>query len=353
VRIAIDARVAAEVPAGRGRYVREILRHFAHLDGEWSATLLGRRHWDFDDPGGRFSWKLVAGGDRDWPLRVLPAVRGHDRLLATSSFLLPALSPVPAVPVVYDFAPFDRRFGAPLGSLFERVTAPPAVRRAHRLVAISQATRDELVRRWPGAEGRTVVAAPSADDAFTPIDPGDDDGVRERLGVRGRYVLSVGTLEPRKNLPRLIEAFTGLPADVRAEHSLVLVGAKGWGPTVDVERELVQALGFVADEELPALYRGATLVAYPSLYEGFGIPVLEGLRCGVAVLTSNTSSMPEVGGDAACYADPEDVASIRAGLAALLSDPAERRRLAAAAPAQAARFDWRRSAQVILDALRA
>jgi len=351
VRIAIDARVAAEVPAGRGRYVREILRHLALLDGDWTATLFGRAQWPVEDPNGRFSWRLVSGGDRSWPLRILPHVRGHDAMLATSSFLLGALSPVPAVPVVWDFAPFDRRFGTPLGSLFERVTAPPAVRRARRIVAISQSTRDELVRRWPSAGSRTVVAHPSADEAFAPEDPGGDAEVLRRLGIHAPYVLTVGTLEPRKNLPRLIEAFTGLPDEVRGEHVLVLAGAKGWGPTVDAERALVQALGFVEDDHLPALYRGAAVVAYPSLYEGFGIPVLEGLRSGTPVLTSNTSSMPEVGGDAARYVDPEDVGSIRGGLAALLSDPAERERLAAAGPRQARRFDWGRSAQVILDAL--
>src|SRR3954452_20811085 len=121
--------MAAEVPAGRGRYVREILRSLASLEGDWSATLFARRAWDAPDPNGRFTWRLVDGGDRSWPLRVAAHLRGHDAVLTTSSFLLASVAPVPPVPVVWDFAPFDRRFGAPAGSLFERVTAPPALRR--------------------------------------------------------------------------------------------------------------------------------------------------------------------------------------------------------------------------------
>jgi glycosyltransferase involved in cell wall biosynthesis len=257
---------------------------------------------------------------------------------------------------VWDFAPFDRRWGAPLGSLFERATAPLAVRRARQLIAISESTRDELARRLPRSRGRITVAHPSADAAFTADAAGEDVAIRERIGISKPYVLSVGTLEPRKNLPRLIEAFAALPAAVRGDQVLVLAGATGWQTDRTFERvaahgDLVQTLGFVADADLPALYRGATVFCYPSLYEGFGIPVLEAMRCGVPVLTSATSSMPEVGGGAARYVDPESTAAIRDGLAALLMDPALRARMAHEGPVRAQSFDWAQSARRILDVL--
>ena len=165
-----------------------------------------------------------------------------------------------------------------------------------------------------------------------------------------------GTLEPRKNLPRLIEAFAGLEREVRGQFSLVLVGAAGWETdatfaAVAEHRELVRTLGYVPDEELACLYRHAELLCYVSLYEGFGIPVLEAMRSGTAVLTSSVSSMPEVGGTAARYVDPLDVADIRRGLRELLVDLSLRASLAAAGIARAAQFDASDSARVVLATL--
>jgi alpha-1,3-rhamnosyl/mannosyltransferase len=145
----------------------------------------------------------------------------------------------------------------------------------------------------------------------------------------------------------LVEAFTGLDDAVRGEHRLVLVGPLGWdtGDTVSAiaaHPERDAALGAVDDADLPALYRNATAFAYPSLYEGFGLPVLEAMIAGVPVLTSNTSSMPEVGGDAAVYVAPRNVGDLRRGLAELLGDAALRARLATAGPARAATFSWAR-----------
>jgi glycosyltransferase involved in cell wall biosynthesis len=356
VRIAIDARVAAEVPAGRGRYVREVLRQLARLDGDWTADLFARRAWDCPDPDGRFTWRTISGSDRSWPLRILPHVRNHDVVLATSSFLLAAAAPAPSVPVVWDFAAFDQRFGAASGAGFERATAPLAVRRARHLIAISHATAAELETRFPRARGRVTVAHPSADEAFAAQEQPGDETVRTRLGLDRPYVLSVGTLEPRKNLPRLIDAFVRLPEHVRGDHELVLAGARGWEleatfAAVAGHERMVRTLGFVPDDDLSALYRGATVFCYPSLYEGFGIPVLEALRCGVPVLTSNTSSMPEVGGDAALYVDPESTESIADGLAALLGNGELRAGYSAAGPKRAGTFSWAQSARTILDVL--
>jgi alpha-1,3-rhamnosyl/mannosyltransferase len=166
----------------------------------------------------------------------------------------------------------------------------------------------------------------------------------------------MATLEPRKNLPRLIEAFAGLPPELRERFELVMVGARGWAlgaldSSLARHADSVRALGFVADDDLPAVYAGASLVAYPSLGEGFGLPVLEAMAAGAPVLTSDRSSLPEVGGDAARYVDPTDVRSIRAGLAALLSDPAALGAMREAGRLQAARFGWDITARATLAAL--
>jgi alpha-1,3-rhamnosyl/mannosyltransferase len=161
-------------------------------------------------------------------------------------------------------------------------------------------------------------------------------------------VLAVGTLEPRKNLPRLIAAWTRLPEELRSAHALALVGPRGW----DDEEVLaaaraagVRLLGRVGDAQLHALYANATAFAYPSLYEGFGLPVLEAMAAGAPVLTSLSSSLPEVAGDAALLVDPRDTAAIAAGLERLLRDAGLRERLRVAGRARAAAFSWERTAR--------
>jgi glycosyltransferase involved in cell wall biosynthesis len=212
------------------------------------------------------------------------------------------------------------------------VTLPLAARRAKLLLCISEATREALLRRLPRAPAAVTLLA--AGEGF-------EDAVPAK---RPRpYVLSVATLEPRKNLPRLIEAFAQLPDT----HDLLLVGGKGWRqPEIQARRNVVLT-GFVPDEELRSLYAGAAAVAYPSLEEGFGFPILEAMAAGTPVLTSDRSSMPEVGGDLAFYCDPTSVDSIREGLAAVLAaehDPAALR-------AHAATFSWERTARETLDYL--
>lgn len=349
MRIAIDARAAAEVPAGRGRYVRELLRHLAGLDADHRFALYARSPWadpalDGDE---RFRWRIVSAGEPHWSaLAAFHASRECDVVLATNSYLLAALARVPALATVFDLTPFRKDVVLPRGAAFERLTLPLAARRAGRLLPISRATRDDLVARFPRVAAKTTVVDLAADAAFAEAGP----AVAPRYGLDKPYVLALGTLEPRKNLPRLIAAFAGLAPELRETHELVLVGGAGWSTgeidaSIARHRALVRPLGHVPDEDLPGLYRDAALFAYPSLFEGFGLPVLEAMTAGTAVVTSNVSSLPEVGGDAVRYADPHDVASIRAALDALLRDPVERARLAAAGRERARLFSWERTAR--------
>jgi glycosyltransferase involved in cell wall biosynthesis len=162
-------------------------------------------------------------------------------------------------------------------------------------------------------------------------------------------VLGVGTLEPRKNLERLIEAWAGMQSE---EYELVLVGSIGWDAGAILRRarrRRVRLLGYVNDDDLVALYSLCEAFCYPSLYEGFGLPVLEAMAAGAPVITSSVSSLPEVAGDAAVLVDPRDAQAIRAGLERVLSDARERERLRIAGRARAAQFSWDQTARLTRD----
>jgi glycosyltransferase involved in cell wall biosynthesis len=357
MRIAIDARAAAEVPAGRGRYVRELLRGLSLLDADHEYLLYARKRWEDASLDARFQWRTTSAPGLSWPLLAGAQMsRSADVGLACTSYAMTLPWRIPGAAIVWDFAPFQRSLRTPRGSLLERLTLPIALRRCKRLIAISEATRGELETRFPRARSKATVAHPAADAHFTP-DPGvEDQAVLARLGLQRPYALVCGTLEPRKNLPRLIEAFAGLEESVRDGWTLALAGAAGWETdstfaSVAAHAQLVRSLGYVPEQELTCLYRQAEVFCYVSLYEGFGIPVLEAMQSGTPVLTSSVSSMPEVGGDAARYADPFDVADIRRALAELLGDEDLRTRCSSAGLARAAQFDWTTTARVVLTTL--
>jgi glycosyltransferase involved in cell wall biosynthesis len=358
MRIGIDARAAAEVPAGRGRYVRELLRALAADDGCDAYVLGARTPWAEIGRDG-FTWQTVTAPGPLWPLACGRALSTRsDAVLATGSFLMTAAITVPSATIVWDFVAFRRELAPPRGALVERATLPIAVRRCRRLICISRATELELLHRFPKTQGRTVVATPAADQRFTPQPDPDDEAVLRRHGVVAPYALVTATLEPRKNLPALIEAFASIPPAERDGWTLVLVGAAGWdggATTAAAQRagDAIRVLGRLDDSELPALYRGAEVCCYPSLYEGFGIPVLEALQSGTAVLTSSVSSMPEVGGDAAFYADPASPRDLQEQLRALIADPQRRAAGAARGIERAREFSWAQTARTVRDAMHA
>lgn len=349
--IGIDARAAVEVPAGRGRVVRELLRAFAVLDVPYEFRCFARSKWE-EPLGPRFTWDLISASDPWWHMRAARAAsRTCDVFLSSNSYLTTWFLRVPSVPIVYDMVTFvpamrpNRR-----SAVIERLTLGLAVRRSALMLTISQATADALVARFPAATGRVRVAplgvAPSL---------GDDGSGTVGLPDRG-FVLAVGTLEPRKNLPRLVAAYQSLPPALQERHALVMVGGSGWeiGETMDALRSLgdrCSVLGYVSDEALAELYRRCAVFCYPSLGEGFGLPVLEAMAAGAAVVTSNVSSLPEVGGDAVEYVDPRDIGSIASGLQRLLEDPGRRAELAGLAIARAEQFSWERTAKLTLAAL--
>ena len=354
----IDARAAAEVGGGRGTMVRELLRALAASETPHRFRLFARERWNGAALDSRFTWALSPRPDPVWhAATALRANRSCDAYLSTNSYLTAWGLRVPSVVVVCDMVSHHPEFlPQRRAALIERATLPLAVRRARTLAPISHATGADLVRLYPRAAGKLCVTELAAGARFATSGAPDVE-VLARHGLTGeRYVLGVGTLEPRKNLPRLIEAFAALGPEVRDAHSLVLVGELGWDSeqttaSIARYRHLVRTLGRVGDDDLPALYRRAALFAYPSLYEGFGLPVLEAMTAGVPVLTSNVSSLPEVAGNAALLVDPTSVESIRDALETGLTDREHASALAAAGRERARRFSWERYAAEVVAAL--
>lgn len=237
-----------------------------------------------------------------------------------------------------------------------RLTTRWHVRAARLILADSHATRNDLVRLYAAPPARVRVVYPGVDLAhFAPRSPDAVAAVRARYGIHGRYLLYVGTLQPRKNLRRVLDAFAQT-APAFPDVQLVLVGAAGW--RMDAFADLLTALGdrvvrtgYVDDAELPALYTGAVALVFPSLFEGFGFPVLEAHACGTPVIASTTTSLPEVAGDAALLVNPLETNAIADAMRRLLEDDALRADLAARGRANAARFTWDASAAHVWDAL--
>jgi glycosyltransferase involved in cell wall biosynthesis len=320
VRIGFDISPLVQTQAGTARYVEGLGEALERLP-DLEVTRLS-----FGGPGRA----AALGRDLVWYLALLPLRAGLDVLHCTT-YRAPFRARVPVVVTVHDLAVlrYPELFPA-WTRLYGRTWLCPTLRAAARVIAVSEFTKRELVALASVPEDRVSVV-PNATDAatFTPDGPRAD----------GDYVLALGTLEPRKNLPRLAEATRRLGLELR------LVGAPGWGE-VDLDGDGVQWLGRLPDDEVAALYRGALCFAYPSLYEGFGIPVLEAMACGIPVVTSRGGATEEVAGGAAILVDPHDPASIAAGI-----EEAGRRResLVEIGRARASMFTWRRAADLVED----
>lgn len=240
------------------------------------------------------------------------------------------------------------------------VVVPRSVRRAHHVIADSANTARDLTNVWNVPPEKISVVQGAVDHShFRPVeDTLKIAQVRARYGAEGApYILAVSRIEPRKNFARLIEAFHHARQEAQLPHRLIIGGRKGWlydeifAKVVELGIEdAVHFCGFVDDADLPALYSGADFVAYPSLYEGFGLPIIEALACGAPVLTGDNSCLPEAAGPGAVYVNALDVESITQGIIKLATDRELHDRLAIAGRAHAAQFTWERSADQLIEA---
>lgn len=376
MRIAIDYNAALRQVAGIGRYSRELVRALAELrSGDDILLFYAARDLRPDAPGLRGLLDLQAINPRVtahpiplgeraltilWQRARLPLPverwTGPIDLLHAPDFVLPPARVRQAIVTVHDLS-FRLHPEAAHARLRRHLEAavPRSLRRASLVLADSRSTADDLETLMDVPPGKIRVLYPGVGAQFRRVeDRARLDAVRARYQLPQRFFIHVGTIEPRKNLERLIAAYRAMRGEEAApDIALALAGKPGWlsEPILAAARAAPDVLltGPVADEDLPALLTLAEALVYPSLYEGFGFPPLEALACGTPAITSNTSSLPELVDGVAAMVDPRDTAALTAALRRVVDDPSVARAARAQGPAAAARFTWPRAAQQLLD----
>jgi glycosyltransferase involved in cell wall biosynthesis len=368
MHIAIDAHSVGTGLAGNETYAANLVEALAEVDGENRYTVYVTREEAEARFGGRWENFSVRRTLPHTPLVRIPLtlsaeLRRRPVDLLHVQYTAPPLAPCPVVTTIHDLSfehipeTFKRRSRVQL-----RLTVRATARRAAHVIAPSEFTRRDLVETY-GLDPARVTAIPLAvAPRFRPVaDAGELERVKRRYGIAGAYVLAVGSIQPRKNLARLVRAYSALRGGRGRSNlpQLVLVGKQAWlyGDTLTaIEEEGLGAsvvlTGYVSEGDLPALYTGALCFAYPSFYEGFGLPPLEAMSCGAPVLTGNLTSLPEVVGDAALTVDPFDTGALAESLARLIDDDALRADLRERGLTRARRFDWRETARMTLQVYR-
>jgi len=339
--------------AGVSRYIHKLLTYLPQVDSRLSyVAFLGDAHahfpgwkhcvsrWPTENPVVRIVWEQIVQPWEAWREKL--------SLLHAPVYVGPIAAPCPIVVTVHDlsfvvhpnlFRPFNRVY-------LQRLTRR-SVDQAVAIIADSQSTKNDLVQTLGVSEGKITVIHPGVAHNMQPIDDRQLQDFRRSRGLPEHMILFLGTLEPRKNLPTLLQAYAIMHKKPNLNRCLVIAGGKGWYYDeiyAQVERlglrDEVIFPGYVPETELPLWYNAADLFVYPSLYEGFGMPPLEAMACGTPVVVSNTSSLPEVVGDAALTVDPQDPQALADAMLEALHDPQTHQRLREAGPARAGHYTW-------------
>jgi glycosyltransferase involved in cell wall biosynthesis len=363
MHIAIDAsRVSVAERTGTERYSYELIAALARVDRRRRYTLYTNGLPAALPPlGPNFALRSIPMR-RLWTHARLGPAALADRpdLLFVPSHVVPLAHPASVV-TLHDlgYLAFPEAHTA-RRRLELHLTTRWSLRAARRVIAISRATRDDLVRHYGADPARIAVVHHGLGAGFRPVDdPAVVTAAAARHGLAGPYFLYVGTVQPRKNLERLIEAFAAATAGLPEPRPVLAIGGRRGWLSEAIERRAaalgvggrVRFLGYLPDADLPTLLSGAVAFLFPSLYEGFGMPVLEAMACGAPVLTSTTSALPEVAGDAALLVDPRDTGAIAAAIGRLASDEGLRTELRTRGLVRAAQFTWERCARATLEVL--
>src|SRR5437867_7857712 len=353
MRIAFDGTVLHGRKSGVGYYCEELLKALLAFDKEDHFVVFSHQQLALNLPSSNGNLKFV--DSVQFPIRafylhlMLPRVLdaiGPD-ICHYTNFLAPVSEERPYVVTIHDMGVEVLRHAHPLTKReYTKRLIPRIARRARLIITNSEYSKWEIVRHLGISEDRIRVTPLAASPEFGPVP----------VRPANPYFLYVGNLEPRKNLERLIEAFARVPCK---DHQLRIVGNRWYQGGAAEEKawalglnERVKFLGYVPRGDLPRLFSGATALVYPSLLEGFGLPIVEAMACGAPVITSNNSSMKEVAGGAAVLVDPRDVREITEAMARIAEDGLLRQELSAKGLKRAAEFDWKKTAELTLKAYR-
>jgi glycosyltransferase involved in cell wall biosynthesis len=366
VNIGIDATALPPQPVGAGNYIIQIIRALAELGEDASYTV-------FAQPHGRELIGLAEGNNLrfemvsempparrlTWEQTRLPSLLRRSRvdLLHSLHYTMPLRHPVKQVVTLHDMTyflfpalhTFSKRY-------FFRAFIKLSGRQADALLADSESTRRDAIRLAGIPAGKITTALLGVTPEFTPIkNPEKLHRVAEKYQLPGRFILFVGLLEPRKNVITLLRAYQQNRPELEGRR-LVIVGRKGWmyNQLQQIVGELnlgedVHFTGYVEQADLPAVYNLADVFVYPSIYEGFGLPVLEAMACGTPVITTNVSSMPEITGEAGILVPAVDTAALGSALRSILSDPTLQQKISQEGLQRAAAFTWQHTARLTFD----
>jgi glycosyltransferase involved in cell wall biosynthesis len=372
LRIAIDAHSVGTKLGGNESYAVSLIEALAQIDEVNQYTLYvttaeARDRFHQRWPNFKVRSTLPHTPFIRIPLTLSAELRRNPVDVLHVQFTAPPFCPCPVVVSIHDLSfehlpdTFRRRSRMQL-----RLTVRHSARRAAKILTLSEHTRRDIIETYGVDESRIQAIPLAAPRHFYPVeDTRELQRVRHNYGIDGQYILSVGSIQPRKNLARLVQAYARVRASLRDKQTetewpkLVLVGKHAWlyDETLRALNEAgvadsVILTGYVPETDLPALYSGALCFVYPSYFEGFGLPPLEAMKCGAPVIVGDRTSLPEVVGDAALTVDPFDVSSIAGAIEKLINDSGLRRELGVKGQQRAETFDWRKTAQQTLEVYR-
>jgi len=361
MRIGIDARLVYYTQAGIGQYITHLVQSLAEVDHETDFILLQSRKDRSklaDQPNFRrlAVWTPCHHRLEQWALRAEISPLDID-VLHSPDFIPPSRANFKSVITVHDLAFLLYPHFLTKESARYYGQIDQAVRRTDHIIAVSEATKHDLIQRLGVPEGKVTVIYEASAPEFRPIPPDEArQYAQKKFELEGGYIFFVSTIEPRKNVPGLLEAYRRLLDSYKVTARLVLAGGQGWlseevfaGVDRLGLRGQVRFLGRVATADLPYLYNAASLLIHPSFYEGFGLPPLEAMACGIPVVVSNVSALPEVVGDAGLLVDPNNISEMAVSMYRVLTDQQLREEMIHKGLARAACFSWEKTASQTLE----